>query len=627
MTEPWVFDVLPCHPRPYADECLSGYLLRLATVNGEVRAWDLVSDLFPHWTTPHQIRLLRWEYPLDDWGRVPLRAQVSADALTRLTVRPWVEKFRAAPVVTRPGPLSPSVVLRGIVTPTLRICPLCVQAHPYVRLLWRLTPVAVCLEHGCLLQAHCGRCGQPLTAIRPSQRLLQCGRCAADVRLLPVVAASDAVLRTQQRQQADLPFLLDPATALVPPPPPAGETSAPHVSRAIGLKCRYLRRQAGLSVAQMAQRMASTAAAIVTLENGRDPVTMPLYLAYLDALDVSWPAFAALDVPPAFIRRLQEPPYLTLRLCPTPACPNSQPPPGLGVWVLADLPERRIVRFRCQACGRTFTRRYDGTLVTKPRRPPLRPGEPPPVVKSAEQIARLRTMGLRGLTNRQIAHQLGWGEKTVRMYWIALDLEERVHAAQARRQAQAIQRRRAELRARVDAIVVSLCAAGELVTVTRVGRALGHNDDYLRTDPDVFAYVQEAAQRHNAQMRQQRDEMLEAQCIAALADAKRHSDPISLRQIIRPLGLTYGYLKATYPDLYQRLRQEVEMERAAQQATRRERHAAQIDAAATRLITEGVRLTYTGLLKAAGVDRYYGFHDALIHERLEQWIGDPEPAS
>jgi len=500
-----------------------------------------------------------------------------------------------------------------------------VQARPYVRLRWRLTPVTVCLEHGCELQAHCWRCDQPLPAIGPSQRLLRCGRCAADLRLLPVVAAAAEVLRRQQRQQADLPFLLDPTTSLVPPLPPEGETSAPHLSRAIGLKFRYLRLQAGLSVTQVAQRMASTAAAIVALENGRSPATMPLYLTYLETLSVSWPAFASLEVPAEFVRRLQEPPHLGLRLCPTPACPNSEPPPGLGVWVLADLPAQRIVRFRCQACGRKFTRRYDGTLTTKARRPPLRPGDPPTVVKSAEEIGRLRAMGLHGLTNRQIARQLGWGEKTVRMYWIALNLEEQVHAAQARRRAQVMQQRREGLRTRVVAIVAALCAAGELITVTRVGRALGHNDDYLRTDPDVFAYVQAVAQRHNAQVQQQRYGTVEAQLADALTEAKRRLGRISLHQIIRPLGLTYSRLKAAYPDLHQRLRQEVERERAARQATRRERHAAQIDAAAIQLIAEGVRLTYTGLLKAAGVDRYYGFHDALIYERLEQWIGDPEP--
>ena len=33
MSEPWFFEVLPYRPSPYSDECLSGYLLRLAEVN------------------------------------------------------------------------------------------------------------------------------------------------------------------------------------------------------------------------------------------------------------------------------------------------------------------------------------------------------------------------------------------------------------------------------------------------------------------------------------------------------------------------------------------------------------------------------------------------------------------
>ncbi len=46
MAEPWFFDVLPYRPAPYPGECLSGYLLRLAEVNGFI-FWDLAADLFP----------------------------------------------------------------------------------------------------------------------------------------------------------------------------------------------------------------------------------------------------------------------------------------------------------------------------------------------------------------------------------------------------------------------------------------------------------------------------------------------------------------------------------------------------------------------------------------------------
>jgi DNA-binding CsgD family transcriptional regulator len=625
MADAWIFDVLPCRPAPYPDECLSSYLLRLAAANGDVPAWDLVGDLFPGWTVPHQVRLLRWEYPVDGWGRLPLRAQRPPAALVRLTVAPWVAKFRALPAVTRPGYAGPGAVLRGVVEPALRVCPRCVQARPYVRLLWRLAPVAACLEHGCLLQGHCPGCGEPLSAIAPGQRLLRCARCGADVRDVPVVAAPAALLVRQWHQQAGLRFLLDPAVTLVPPPSLGDAAPPPDLPRAIGLKFRYLRTEAGRSIAQLAERVGASTTMIASLEQGRRGAGLPLYLAYLDALSLSWPDFAAVEVPPAFVRRLQEPPHLAARLCPTPGCPNSEPPPGTGVWLLADLPERRIVRLGCRACGRAFTRSYEGALVTKPRRPPLRPGDQPRVLKTPAETARLTAWGLQGLTNRRIARRLGWGERTVRMYWIALGLEGRVHAAQAQRRAQTAQRRQEALRVRIDAVLASLRAADEEITVRRVALALGHNADYLRTRPALAAYVQAAAHGHNAHRRQRRDEALAARIAAALDQPKRRAQPLTLYRLLRQIGLSDQRLRAGYPDLHARMHRALEADRAARQIARRQQHVLRINAAAARLIEARVRLTYTGLLQAAGVDRYYGFRDPIIHDLLEHWIGDSPP--
>ncbi len=84
MPEPWVFEVWPAHPAPDPGECLTSYLLRLAEANGGVRVWELIQDVFPAWTHPQQLRLLRWEYPVDNWGRLPLRAQRSPAELAGL---------------------------------------------------------------------------------------------------------------------------------------------------------------------------------------------------------------------------------------------------------------------------------------------------------------------------------------------------------------------------------------------------------------------------------------------------------------------------------------------------------------------------------------------------------------
>ena len=190
MAEPWFFDVLPYRPSPYPGECLSGYLLRLAEANGFLSFWDLATDLFPAFQTYRPMGLLRWEYPVDDWGRIPLRTQLSAPSCGRLTVLPWVEKFRPAPVVTRPARLSPGHFLRGMVNPYLQVCPLCLQEQAYLRLIWRLAPVQVCTHHGCLLQAQCHRCGTALTVLGPTHRHLRCAVCDADLRTLPVEPAA-----------------------------------------------------------------------------------------------------------------------------------------------------------------------------------------------------------------------------------------------------------------------------------------------------------------------------------------------------------------------------------------------------------------------------------------------------
>ena len=617
MVEPWFFDVLPHRPPPYPGECLSGYLLRLAQANGSVTFWDLVSDLFPTWRGPHQTSLLRWEYPVDDWGRIPLRTQLSLTELRRLTVAPWLEKFRPPLVLTRSNYLSPGHFLRGMVNPELQVCPLCLQKQSYLRLMWRLAPVHVCVCHGCLLQAQCHQCGTPLAVVGPTHRHLHCAVCDTDLRTLPVVSAPADTLKAQRRQQAELQFLLDPDVTLAKNP--TGD-----LLEAIGLKFRYLRLRTGQSVAAMARQMGVFDGAISALELGRK-TPLPFYLTYLEALSWSWFDFAALEVPREFVRSLEKPRLMYLRLCPTPECPNHQPPPSMGVGLLRDMPDCRKARFRCTACGRRFTRTYEGELAAKPRRPPIRPGEPPPVVKSAEEVTRLVEMGLQGLDNRQIAHQLGWGEKTVRVYWIALGLEDQVHQAQAQRRVQEQQERHTALRDRVETILQSLLTQDEEITLRRVGRALGYNSDYLHNHPDLAEWVQEIAQEHNAQVRQCRYEELSARIAQAIGEAKQDNEPMTVHGVTQRAGLPYDRLYYSYPELHETVRRAVREHQARMRAARTEARCAQINEAADRLVTQGSRLTYKAILEEAGLHKDSAKADLVVLTLLRRWVGDFAP--
>ena len=617
MPEPWFFEVLPYRPSPYPGECLSGYLLRLAEANGFLSFWDFVIDLFPAFHQTGQTGLLRWEYPVEDWGRIPVRTQLSTTELRRLTVMPWVEKFRPAPVVTRPSQLSPGHFLRAVVNPCLRVCPLCLQEEAYLRLMWRLAPVQACTRHGSLLQGQCHRCGTMLSVLGPTHRHLRCATCGADLRTLPSEPAEPELMETQQRQQVNLEFLLDPDIVLVQGP-------SEDLPKDLGLKFRYLRLQTGQSVTAMAKQMEIHDRLITALELGRK-TTIPFYLTYLEALSYSWPDYAALEVPQEFVQSLGQPHLLHLRLCPEPECPNHQPPPGMGVTLLADLPDYRRARFRCSACGRRFTCTYEGKLTAKPRRSPLPPGRLSRGLKSSEEIAQLVEMGLQGLDNRQIARELGWGQKTVRLYWEALDLEKQVHQAQARRRQEEQHERYAVLRNRVEGILRSMFIEDEKITLWRVAQALGYTTGLLKYHPNLVERVLEASQIHEAQVQKRRFEALSAQIHQAIEETRQENGTLTFRKILERTDLTYKRISSRYPELHAMIRDAVEDHQARMRIIRAETRCAQIDAAATRLVAQGSRLTQAAILREAGLHRCGVRFEPIADELLRKWVSDFAP--
>jgi DNA-binding XRE family transcriptional regulator len=620
MSASWFFEVFPSHPAPYPGECLSGYLLRLAEANGLPHFGQLISDLFPTWQKAAQISLLRWEYPLNAWGRIPLRAQVSPTALERTTVLPWIAKFRALPEMTRPGHLGPGHFLRGIVHPHLQICPLCLQAQPYVRLLWRLVPIRACVRHGCLLQTHCHQCGAPLSAIGVHHRHLRCPTCDADLRQTPVVDVPQDMWITQQRRQADLQFLLDPDTTLIDAPDWEGEDLTRTLRQAIGLKFRYLRAQTGLSAKETSRQVGVTEYVITSLETGKY-APLPLYVTYLEHLSWTWADFAALEVPPLFVQSLSEIKHMPLRICPAPECPNHISPPSTRVHLIQDSPELQRARFRCATCGRYFARTYDGELVTRPKNPPFGPGEQPPLTKPPEEIALLIQLGLQGEDNYKIAERLGWAQKTVHWYWIVLSIEEQVHQAQAQRREREKQQRHAALRVRLGAVLQTMIEKDEEITLRGVSLALGYSADYLGPDRDCWEYVLQVAQSHNPQVRQRRHEVLEARITALLDELQRSDEEVTMAEIVQRVGICYRVLHMNYPELHAQVRQTVQEQKVKTKAQQKEKLRIRIDAAAGRLIDQGKKLTTRAIAREAGLNTNNIYSKQTVLELLYRWTG------
>ncbi len=623
MADAWFFEVFPNRPPPFQEECLSGYLLRLAHANGFTIFWDFISELFPSWKKPQQISMLLWEYPLEEWGRIPLRTQLPVAALNRLTVAPWIEKFRSPPNQTHSIYYSPGHFLKGVVHHGLYVCPLCLQEQPFIRLNWRLAPITACVTHGCLLQDHCSTCGSQLTAAEQTSQYLRCSSCGTYLRMLPVVPIADEFLEKQKQRLSSLSFLLDPMVTLTQGVGNLSQDESYSPTQLVGLKFHYLRSQLGFSIQALAHKLSIPHGALSVLEQGgRAPLR--IYLNYLEALSSSWPALAALQVPTEFLLQLQARRHVHLRLCPNLACPNHQPQTDPRIFLLADLPQRQAARFRCKECGRSFTRSYDGKLLTKTRRPLIRPGEPPTVPKPAEAIALLKTWGLQGDANRQIAHRLGWGEKTVRMYWIALDIEEQVHRAQRLRREKEKQERIADLRTRLEQILPTLLSTNEMISLRQVDRMLGLGCDYLHSRPDLTAWVQSLIRSHNVRVRQKQKEDTTARILQALDEMISSNRLVKSAEITQKAGLTYQKLHTNFPELLPILHQSLVEHRSWLLALQLKTQIEQIDAAASRLTTNGVRLNYKVILQEAGLS-IHSPNLPPIRDALLRWMGTFAP--
>lgn len=612
--------VLPDRPPPYPGECLSGYLVRLAEANGFRVFWDFVRDLFPRWESSSQIALLRYEYPVDDWGRISLRTQISPAQLRALSVAPWLEKFRPPITLSRPGYFSPGHWLRGVVCLDLHVCPACLEEAPYVRLLWRLMPTQVCLTHACWLQTQCSQCGATLRVTSPRQRHLHCAKCGMDLRRLPAVPAPVEVITAQTQRQANLQFLLDPETQLIKPVSTEIRLTAQDLLRAIGRKFCYLRERAGLSVGEVSRQLGVTPGMVCLMEKGRQLVLIR-YLEYLEALSMSWADFTMVDVPVEFSVD-QVPKLLFLRVCPNAECSNHQIP-SRGVRVKLHFPERRTARFHCTSCGRNFTRRYDdGERVPQRQKASHRPEYFALERRPEKEVTRLLELGRQGMSDAQIASILGWSCTAVRLGWIKLNVIGEIRQAQVARRIREQQARNAALRERAEQVLQAMLGQPEIITFARVKRALRCSIDRLQTCPGLVERIREVAHTHNEHVRQHREEILSAQLMDAFAELKQRGNLVRIGAVLGRVGLIPRLLEVTHPQLYAMVRQVVGEHNAHFKMVRQQKQCVQINEAATRLVARGVRLTYHAILNEAGVGRRQMEADPVIRELLDHWVGD-----
>jgi hypothetical protein len=177
----------PIHLKPYEDELLSSWMVRLARAYGvePVKFWNRVS--------PDSINV-RW--PILDY----LPPEKLLTVISRATATSPQRVLETTLLAVGSVQFIPRV------NALLRYCPLCLaeDAEPYFRRKWRVDAFRICDCHNCLICCECHRCGRPQSLHKISlqaKSISCCSECGVDLRQEPPMVKVDvAMIQDWQRR-------------------------------------------------------------------------------------------------------------------------------------------------------------------------------------------------------------------------------------------------------------------------------------------------------------------------------------------------------------------------------------------------------------------------------------------
>ena len=186
---PWVI----C-PRPYPNELLSSYLVRIAHANGKspsrfcafhfpgVPIWNRDVDRS---ATTAFVRSVAW------------RSQASEEVIRDMTLQEWETTLAPAPSMfqsARPALVSwinaLGIYHRSRNRYGMQYCPDCLAEAGFYRKAWRLSFVTVCQQHACSLLDCCAYCLAPIAFHRNEALHLHCHHCGRSL-IRPVRRTED----------------------------------------------------------------------------------------------------------------------------------------------------------------------------------------------------------------------------------------------------------------------------------------------------------------------------------------------------------------------------------------------------------------------------------------------------
>ncbi|MBC7905599.1 MAG: TniQ family protein [Rhodospirillaceae bacterium] len=172
-------------PQPFQDENLSGYLLRVAELNGFAT---------PKWIS--ELASLRRKFAIVRQDMRPMAELLGIDVAELERRCYWPADWAGDRQMHLFS--GEAIHVRALNLGRPRICPDCLKASPHIRQSWDLALSAVCSEHRCILLDACPECGSALSWNRSAVCL--CHHCGHDLR--------DAEAPTADPDAVDLMVLL-----------------------------------------------------------------------------------------------------------------------------------------------------------------------------------------------------------------------------------------------------------------------------------------------------------------------------------------------------------------------------------------------------------------------------------
>ena len=165
-------NILLRRPRPYADEDLAGYILRLSQINCySSPQWIYNLAQIPQYAANGNF----CDRTTRDFAKLARLLSIEESTLWKMAFREY--KSNKVARVKFFGRSLPTYNLSKL---KAKVCPCCLAEKSYCRKIWNLIPLTVCPVHHCLLLDTCPQCDRPIRWDRNSVN--ECKYCELDWR-------------------------------------------------------------------------------------------------------------------------------------------------------------------------------------------------------------------------------------------------------------------------------------------------------------------------------------------------------------------------------------------------------------------------------------------------------------